>query len=282
MNPSQFRELTFTVDAGVAVVTLNRPENRNLWSGPMAVEYRWALHHADHEPAARVVVVAGAGSNFCAGADVAGLEGISRADGGYERERTALPPHPPSAPAALRHNHTAPLALGVPVIAAVEGACAGAGFVLATYADLRFVSETAKVTTAFARFGLPAEYGIGWLLPRIVGVPNALDLLYDTRPRSGVELHALGWAQRVRSAGTVVEDALDFAHRVASESSPESLRVMKRQVVVDADGDLDTAYRRSVDDMNAALAHPDLRVGARALRHGTAPDFLSLPTTLPR
>ncbi len=150
---------------------------------------------------------------------------------------------------------------------------------LATYADLRFVSETAKVTTAFARFGLPAEYGIGWLLPRLVGVPNALDLLYDTRPRSGVELHGLGWAQRVRSAGAVVEDALDFARRVATESSPESLRVMKRQVLVDGDGDLDTAYRRSVDDMNAALARPDLRIGARAQRSGTAPDFLSVPTT---
>ncbi|HWW53986.1 MAG TPA: enoyl-CoA hydratase-related protein [Acidimicrobiales bacterium] len=274
MNPSQFCELTYEVDEGVAVVTLNRPEKRNLWSGPMAVEYRWALHHADQDPAARVVVVTGAGSNFCAGADVAGLEAISDGNGAYEKERAALPPPPPDAPPALRHNHTAPLAIGVPVIAAIEGACAGAGFVVATYTDLRLVSATAKVTTAFARFGLPAEYGIGWLLPRLVGIPNALDLLYDTRTRSGAEVAAVGWAQ-LHPAGEVLGAAVGLARRLARESSPQSLRTMKRQVFVGAAGDLDDAYRRSVEDMNAALAHPDLRVGIRAQRRKSAPDFLA-------
>ena len=277
MKPSEFRELTYEVDAGVALVTLNRPEKRNLWSGPMAVEYRWALHHADQDPVARVVVLTGAGGSFCAGADVATLDAIGDGNGAYERERAVLPPHPPDAPPALRHNHTAPLALGVPVIAAIDGACAGAGFVLASYADLRFVSESAKVTTAFARFGLPAEYGIGWLLPRLVGLPNALDLLYDARTRSGAEVAALGWAQRVHQEGAVLAAAIEFARRLARESSPESLRTMKRQVFVDAIGDLDEAYRRSVDDMNAALARPDLRAGIRAQRQKVTPNFLASP-----
>ena len=275
MNPSAFRELTYEVDAGVALVTLNRPEKRNLWSGPMAVEYRWALHHADQDPGVRVVALTGAGGNFCAGADVATLDAIGDGNGAYEKERATLPPHPADAPPALRHNHTAPLALGVPVIAAIEGACAGAGFVVATYADFRFVSETAKVTTAFARFGLPAEYGIGWLLPRLVGVPNALDLLYDAHTRTGSEVAALGWAQHVHPEGEVLTAAIAFSSRLARESSPQSLRTMKRQVFVDAIGDLDDAYRRSVDEMNAALAHPDLRIGTRAQRHKVAPDFLA-------
>jgi len=275
VNPSQFRELTYEVHEGVALVTLNRPEKQNLWSGPMAAEYRWALHHADQDSAARVVVVAGAGSNFCAGADIGGLEAISDGNGAYEKEPVALPPHPLDAPPALRHNHTAPLAIGVPVIAAIEGACAGAGFVVATYADLRFVSETAKVTTAFARFGLPAEYGIGWLLPRLVGIPNALDLLYDTRTRSGAEVVRLGWAQRMLPEGEVAATAVGMARRLARESSPQSMRTMKRQVFLDAAGDLDDAYRRSVEDMNGALANPDLRVGIRAQRRKVTPDFLA-------
>ena len=275
MNPSEFRELTYEVDQGVARVTLNRLEKGNLWSGPMAVEYRWALHHADQDPDVRVVVLTGAGGTFCAGADVDELQSIGDGNGAYEKERAALPPHPADAPPGLRHNHTAPLAVGTPIIAAVEGACAGAGFVLATYADLRFVSETAKITTAFARFGLPAEYGIGWLLPRMVGIPNALDLLYDTRVRSGAEVAELGWAQRALPEGEVVAAALAYACRLASESSPQSLRTMKRQVFADAAGDLDVAYRRSVEDMNAALSHPDLRVGIRAQRQRTAPDFLA-------
>jgi enoyl-CoA hydratase/carnithine racemase len=275
VKPSEFRELTYSVDAGVALVTLNQPERGNLWSGPMAVEYRWALHHADEDPAARVVVLTGAGSTFCAGADVAELDAIGDGNGAYEKERATLPPHPVDAPPGLRHNHTAPLAIGAPIIAAIEGACAGAGFVLATYADLRSVSETAKITTAFARFGLPAEYGIGWLLPRMVGIPNALDLLYDTRPRTGAEVASLGWAQRVHPEGEVLDATLEFARRLAKESSGQSLRTMKRQVFADAAGDLDDAYRRSVDDMNTALAHPDLRVGIKAQRQRTAPDFLT-------
>ena len=275
MNPSQFRELKYEVDQGVALVTLNRPEKGNLWGGPMAVEYRWALHQADQDPDVRVLVLTGAGGTFCAGADVATLDAISDGNGAYEKERATLPPYPPGTSPALRHNHTAPLAIGVPIIAAIEGACAGAGFVVATYADLRVVSESARITTAFARFGLPAEYGIGWLLPRIVGIPNALDLLYDTRTRSGAEVAELGWAQRVHSEGEVVPAALAYARRLARESSAQSLRTMKRQVFVDANGDLDDAYRRSVEDMNAALAHPDLRVGISAQRKRSAPDFLT-------
>jgi enoyl-CoA hydratase/carnithine racemase len=275
VNPSEFQELTYAVDAGVAVVTLNRPERRNLWSGPMAVEYRWALHLADQDPAVRVVVLTGAGGNFCAGADVAALDAIGDGNGAYEKERASLPPHPPGTPPALRHNHTAPLAIGVPVIAAIEGACAGAGFVVATYTDLRFVSQAARITTAFARFGLPAEYGIGWMLPRMVGIPNAVELLYDTRPRSGTEVTALGWAQRVHPDDEVLGAAMEFARRLARESSPQSLRTMKRQVNVDATSDLDDAYRRSVEDMNAALAHPDLRIGIKAQRQKTPPDFLA-------
>jgi enoyl-CoA hydratase/carnithine racemase len=275
VRPSQFRELTYEVDVGVAVVTLNRRERGNLWSGPMAVEYRWALHHADDDPAVRVVVLTGAGGTFCAGADVDELQSIGDGNGAYEKEQATLPPHPVDASPGLRHNHTAPLAIGTPIIAAIEGACAGAGFVLATYADLRFVSKTAKITTAFARFGLPAEYGMGWLLPRMVGIPNALDLLYDTRPRSGTDVAGLGWAQRVHPEGEVLDATLEFARRLAKESSGQSLRTMKRQVFADAAGDLDDAYRRSVEDMNQALSHRDLRVGIKAQRQRTAPDFLA-------
>ena len=141
MKPSQFQELTYEVDQGVAVVTLTRPERGNLWSGPMAVEYRWALHHADQSAEVRVVVLTGAGGTFCAGADVDELNALGDGNGAYEKERVTLPPHPADAPPGLRHNHTAPLAIGAPVIAAVEGACAGAGFVLATYADLMIGQE---------------------------------------------------------------------------------------------------------------------------------------------
>ena len=274
MTPDEFTQLTYAVADGVAVITLARPDLRNAWSGPMAVEYRWALHHAHHDPEARVVVLTGAGGDFCAGAHTRLLDDIDADGGGYARERAELPPYPDGTPKGLRHNHCAPLTVSTPVIAAVEGACAGAGFVLATYADLRWVATDAKVTSAFARLGLPAEYGMSWLLARQVGLPNALQLLLDPEVRSGTEVAELGWAQRTPPPGSVLADAVTYASRLAHGSSPQSLATMKRAVVIDAAGDLDTAYRRSVEDMEAALRHPDLRRGLAAQRAKRVPDFL--------
>ena len=240
----------------------------------MSVEYRWALHHADADPAVRVVVLTGAGGDFCVGAHTATLEDIDRRGGSYERERLALPPTPEHVPPGLRHNHTIPLALSVPLIAAVNGACAGAGFVLATYADLRFGADDARIATSFANLGLPAEYGIGWLLPRMLGTANAASLLYSGSRIEPGEALRLGWLQRVVPAESLLAETLSYARSLARHSSPQSLRMMKRQIFVDAWGDLEAAYHRSVEDMNAAMKHPDFREGVAALRERRPPDFL--------
>jgi enoyl-CoA hydratase/carnithine racemase len=274
MTPDEFTELTYEVAEGVAVITLSRPDLRNAWSGAMAAEYRWALHHAHEDPGARVVVLTGAGGDFCAGAHTRRLDSIDADGGSYQREEVELPPYPDGTPDGLRHNHCAPLTISTPVIAAIEGACAGAGFVLATYADLRWVADDAKVTSAFARLGLPAEYGMSWMLARQVGTPNALQLLLDPEVRRGPDVLALGWAQRVLPAGTVLEEAVTYARKLAHGSSPQSLAMMKRAAIVDAAGSLDEAYRRSVEDMDAALRHPDLRRGLAAQKARRVPDYL--------
>ena len=115
---------------------------------------------------------------------------------------------------------------------------------------------------------------MSWLLARQVGLPNALQLLLDPEVRSGTEVAELGWAQRTPAPGSVLADAVTYASRLAHGSSPQSLATMKRAVVIDAAGDLDTAYRRSVEDMEAALRHPDLRRGLAAQRAKRVPDFL--------
>ena len=275
VNPRAFTEITYELDAGVATITLNRPDRRNAWSGPMAIEYRWALHHAHCDPDARVVVLTGAGDAFCAGADTTALATIGASGGAYAKATSPLPPYPPDTPPALRHNHTAPLTISTPVIAAINGACAGAGFVLATYADLRWASEGAKIATSFAALGLPAEYGIGWMLPRITGSARALELLYDAGPRTAHEAARLGFVQQVLPPDTLLPSVIDYARRLARHSSPSSLAMMKRAVLVDAVGDLDAAYRRSVEDMDAALAGEDFRTGVAAAQAKVSPDFLA-------
>jgi enoyl-CoA hydratase/carnithine racemase len=225
-----------------------------------------------------VVVLTGAGHTFCVGADTADLAEIG-AGGSYRRTRAELPPFPEGTPTALQHNHTAPLAISTPVIAAINGACAGAGFVLATYADLRWAAASARLASSFAGLGLPAEYGVGWLLPRITGAARALELLWDPSPRSAAEAAALGFVQRVMPDGSLLDAAIAFGRSLARHSSAESLRVMKRAVWVDAMGDLDAAYRRSVEDMDAALAGGDFRTGVAATRRKQRPDFLTAATS---
>jgi enoyl-CoA hydratase/carnithine racemase len=274
VRPSDFGELRYEVDQGVALVTLDRPERHNAWGGRMAVEYRWALHHAHVDPAVRVVVVTGAGADFCVGADTALLGRISDDGGRYRAEDAELPPYPDDAPPALRHNHTYPLSISTPVIAAINGRCAGVGLIVATYADLRFAAADARITTSFARLGLPAEYGIAWLLPRIVGVAAAAELLYASAVIDAAEALRIGLVQRLLPASDLVRATVEFARRLARESSGESLRMMKRQLFVESTADLDTAYRRSVELMNRAVAHPDMREGLAALRERRPPDFL--------
>jgi enoyl-CoA hydratase/carnithine racemase len=273
VNVEDFAELGYAVADSVATVTLNMPERRNAWSGRMAVEYRWALHHADLDPDVRVVVLTGAGRDFCAGAHAEALNRINDSGGSYAPEKLPLPPYPDGSPEEMRRNHSVPLLISTPVIAAIRGACAGAGFVLATYCDLRFAAADARITTSFAKLGLPAEYGIGWILPRMVGIPNAAQLLYGAEVCDGERARALGWVQQVHPAGDVLEGARTFARNLARGSSGESLRMMKRQIMIDAWGGFDDAYTRSVDDMNAALKHPDLKEGLAALREKRPPNF---------
>ncbi|HEY2831556.1 MAG TPA: enoyl-CoA hydratase-related protein [Sporichthyaceae bacterium] len=274
MQSGEFTELTYAVNAGVATVTLNRPDRRNAWSGRTAVEYRWALHYADIDPTVRVVVLAGAGRDFCIGADSGALDAITSADGAYTPAKLPLPPYPDGAPNGMQRNHLMPLLISTPVIAVLHGACAGAGFVLATYADFRFAAKDAQITTSFAKLGLPAEYGIGWLLPRQIGLINAAQLLYTAEVCDGDRARELGWVQQVHDADAVLPAAQSFAHELARHSSGESLRMMKRQLMVDAWGSFDDAYTRSVEDMNAALKHPDMREGLAALTEKRPTDFL--------
>jgi enoyl-CoA hydratase/carnithine racemase len=278
MDPAQFEQVEYAVDDHVATVRLSRPGRRNSWTGRMAIEYRWALHAAERDPLVGAIVVTGAGESFCVGADMEILDEINAAGGTYQRMLAELPPFPDDAPPGMRHNHTYPLALSKPVVAALNGPCAGAGFVLASFADFRISVDRNKITPSFAGLGLPAEYGLAWTLTRIVGLQNALEILLTNPIMSGDEALALGFVRRSWPAEGFGERVQEFAASMARHGSPAALRVMKRQIYIDAQGDLETAYLRAVDDMNRMVGEPDFATGLAATRQKRRADFWAANT----
>lgn len=261
----------------VAIVTLDRPERLNAWTGRMHTEYRWALARADEDRNARVIVVTGAGRGFCAGADSRALSGhVER--GGYD----AGTPDPLERPgfgvdARFDHDFAYHFGLSKPVIAAINGPAAGVGLVLACYCDLRFAAAGAKLTTAHGRLGLPAEYGLSWLLPRLIGLTRANDLLLSSRVVLAEEAAAMGLVNEVVPGEQLMERVLSYAREMATTVSPASLRATRRQIYRDLHGDVGSSVRAAQALLEEMTSGPDFAEGVAALREKRPPRFGDLP-----
>lgn len=253
----------YDVADAIAVLTLNRPDRLNAWTPQLGQEYAAALDRADNDPNVRVVVVTGAGRGWCAGADMDLLAGAT--EGGVR------------ASSSERSHHRFEPLVRKPVIAAINGACAGLGLVHAAYCDLRFAATGAKFTTSFSRRGLVAEYGLGWLLPRLIGFGNSMDILLSGRVFDADEAHRLGFVQRVVAPDELLPATLEYAAELATWASPASMCDIKRQLWEDAGRSLDESAARATELMNASFARPDIREGVASHVEKRPPRFASLP-----
>jgi enoyl-CoA hydratase/carnithine racemase len=265
-----YTEITYAAEDGVAVVTLNRPDRLNAWTPVMEREVREAMRAASDDDAVKVIVLTGAGRGFCAGADMGTLTSIQ--SGG--RQATA-PTGPFDADARPDFTKTYSYFPTVPkpIIAAVNGACAGLGLVIALYADLRFASEDAVFLTAFARRGLIAEHGISWLLPRLVGMANAADLLFSSRRVTANEAKELGLVNKVFSRDVFNTGVMGYAAMLANEVSPRSLREMKREIWNAQFQGLGEAIDAANRDMVASFTSEDFKEGVAHFTEKRAPAF---------
>jgi enoyl-CoA hydratase/carnithine racemase len=254
-----------SVEAGVALLTLNRPDRLNAWTDEMEHTYFGLLDECAASPEVRVIVVTGAGRGFCAGADMQGLQQLSGDSEPAQRARRE------------RRPQTTPLTVPKPIIAAINGACAGIGLVQALMCDLRFASREAKLTTAFARRGLVAEHGISWLLPRLVGPARALDLLLSGRVLLGEEAAQLGLVNRALPAEGLLEEALAYARDLAVNCSPASMATMKRQVYADLQRSLPDALGQADQLMLQSFGEPDFAEGVASFVERREPSFAPLP-----
>jgi enoyl-CoA hydratase/carnithine racemase len=221
----------YEVHDGVALITLNRPKKLNAVTNPMRARYLALLARAGGDADVGAIVVTGAGRAYCAGADFGELE---VADG----ERAV------AENAKIGQRPDLPISIGKPIIAAINGPVAGVGLADALMTDLRFAAESATFTTVFSRYGLVAEGGMSWLLPRLVGTARALDLLWSSRTITAREALEFGLVQRVYPAEELLPATLAFARELLDHSSPYSLATMKRQVYGDWEVSLDRALER--------------------------------------
>jgi enoyl-CoA hydratase/carnithine racemase len=252
-------ELLRELDNGVLLLTLNRPHRHNAWTHALEDAYFGSLIAAANDPEVRAIVVTGAGRSFCPGMDIEILEASARQGvvSGLHR----------------RWPMTTARLIPKPVIAAINGACAGIGFVQMMSCDVTFASTTAKFTTSFARRGLPAENSLSWMLPRVVGTNAAMDLLLSARVVLADEAHHLGFVNRVVEPDQLLATALAYAHDLAANCSPTSIAVIKRQVLDDWERTAEESRLRSLVQISEMGVHPDFAEGVTSYREKRAPKF---------
>ena len=252
---------------GVLTITLNRPDRLNAWTGTMQAELQDAIVKGVNSADVRCIVITGAGRGFCAGADMDGLQKIAPGDdGGTKAEAPATKDLFPDAPGpdvsetyAGRFGYL--YACPKPIIAAINGACAGIGFVFSLFADLRFAAREAKFTTAFAQRGLIAEHGISWVLPRLIGEANALDLLLTARKFTGDEAERLGLVNKALPVDELAAHVGEVAKLLAETVSPRSVAVMKRQVRANYAQSYGESLAIADAEMQASFATFDFKEG---------------------
>ncbi len=249
---------------GVAILTLNRPERLNAWTAEMEDRYFAMLEECGEAQDIRVIVVTGAGRGFCAGADMQGLQAL----GANGRDAADS--------ARERRPQSFPLTIPKPILAAINGPCAGIGLVQALMCDVRFAAEGAKLTTAFARRGLVAEHGISWILPRLIGPARALDLLLSGRVVLAAEAAELGLVNRVLAPERLMESVLAYASDLVTNCSPASMASMKRQVYADLERGLADATERADELMMRSFTAPDFVEGVQSFVERRDPQFAAL------
>jgi enoyl-CoA hydratase/carnithine racemase len=224
-------DLEYEVTDQVATIRLNRPEQRNAFTLPMVDEWADRLAEAQGDPRVHVIVVTGAGEGFCAGIDLSWLEDTEQSP--LQRKLTLAD-----------HIHRVPLTLEAvdkPVIAAINGAAVGAGLDMALMCDLRLVSTTARMAMSYVKVGLVPGDGGCWLLPRLVGMARALELLWTGDMITAQRAEQLGMVNSVHEPGDLLNATYALAARLAA--GPQiALRMIKR-----------TAYQSQRTDFRTSL-----------------------------
>jgi enoyl-CoA hydratase/carnithine racemase len=248
----------------VATLTLNRPERLNALTFEVYAELRDTFRALDAEPGVRAVILTGAGRGFCSGGDVEDI--IGALFGRDERGLLEFTTMTCDLVAAIRRCRK-------PVIAALNGTVAGAGAVIAAACDLRVAAESARIAFLFVKVGLSgADMGASWLLPRLVGLGQATELLMTGDFITAQRAHEIGLYQRVTSAERLMPEAIALAEKLA-RGPAAALAVTKQALELEADMTLEQALAHEARVQAGLMLHPHYREAYEAFRAKREPRF---------
>jgi len=261
---TSYKCLLYEVKDGIAILTLNRPERMNALGDTLREDLLDAITRTAADPEVRVVIVTGSGKAFCAGGDVKAMNEAKEAG----RERPLLDKIAPSRDRTLLAMRDAPQ----PIIAAVNGAAAGAGMNLALGCEIRLASTAAKFSQAFVRRGLHPDWGGTYFLPRAVGMARAAELIFTGDVIDAAEALRVGLVSRVLSPEELMPATLELARKIAA-GPPIAIRLAKRALYRNAESDLRSALEFETFAQNACFETEDAREGIRAFVDKRAPIF---------
>ena len=257
---TSYQQITYAAANRVATITLNRPDKLNAWTQKMEEEISVAIREAAADESVRVIVLTGAGKGFCAGADMSLLSAISQESSPRAEFLTEVQVDSGVRP-DFRRKHAWLLSVPKPIIAAINGPAVGFGLLMTLYCDFRFASEKARFSVIFSKRGLVAEYGLAWILPRIVGLGNAVELMYTSKMIDAQEALRINLVSRIFPEENFPGHVQDCAAELAATVSPRSLRIMKGQIYNGLFQTLGEAFDLSIEEMKASFGTEDFREG---------------------
>ena len=272
----ELKSTEFEVDEeGIATIWLSRPKRMNAWTGRMHTEYRYLLSRAEQDRGVRGIVVTGRGKGFCVGGDSDALTGHIK-KGGYDpgtSEEIEWPGYGVSDDFdALFAYH---YGLSKPIVAAINGPVAGVGLALACFVDIRFAAPGIKLTTAHGKLNLPAEYGLSWVLPRLVGLGRANDLLLTSRVFYSEEAVAMGLVNQLFDSVNIVQQARGYLHEMVRAVSPNSIKQTRWQIYKDLHRDAASSVEDSEKLLKEMMKEQDYQEGVRAFLDKRNPKWSS-------
>ncbi len=269
MSTINYTDIIYEIDGSTAIIRLNRVKQMNSWSSHLAKEVRHALARAEDDQAVFGIVITGNGKGFCAGADMSELQQMQDAGkfvkgDGDAVDLSANPGKLELPEGFIKGGFSYFASISKPVIAAVNGAVAGVGLPLILFCDMRFFAESGYVASSFPKRGLSAEAGSAWILPKLVGLDNAFDILWSSRKIYGPEAKALGLATRVYADDQLVNESVSYINTLAQSCAPSSIATMKGQAYRDLHRAPTESFKEAHNIMKATLKTFDFKEGIKS------------------